>query len=1575
MNSRNKIPLIAIGISAGGLEALESFFKSVPKDIQAAIVIVQHLDPDHQSILHELISKFTDLDTVRISEGMDLKLNKIFVIPHDKDIMIRDGKFILENREKSSGGHFPINKFFISVKDEYAEKSIGVILSGAGSDGTEGLIAIKETGGLTMVQEPSTALYDGMPNNAIDTGMADIILAPDRMFEKIADYIECEFRQKTLISINEPETPELLKEIFYMIKKHTGHDFSDYKISTICRRIERRIVAKKILTLKNYVELLRKDTEEIITLYSEFLINVTGFYRDKKTFRYIEDNVIEEVISSATDNKIRVWVPACSTGEEAYTWAIMFRKYIDSNRLNSEIQIFASDIDTDALEKARDGKYSPAITDDLSDEILEEYFIKHDNCYEVKKSIREMIIFAEQNILQDPPYSRLTVVSCRNFLIYLNNSLQQKAISIFHYSLKTGGYLLLGDSESLGNSAKYFSIAEKKFKLFKKIESESALTRIWDVTKYQSGKTSSSMKITPEVSLSEIAKQTLLDNFSPTGIIINHNADILYVQGRTGKFLELSTGQASYNIISTAREGLKLPLANAITKAKTSFKEVKQKRIKVKTNGDYDLIDITVHPVKLQNLNSEFILVVFEESCDQIFPVSADTHDLSSTKTIGQLEKELQNAHEYLQSTVEELESANEELKSANEEAQSTNEELQSSNEELETSKEELQSLNEELLTTNYELQYKVKELTDINNDIKNLLGSTNIATVFLDKQLKIFRFTPCIKSIFELIDSDIGRSISHFHNNLDYGDLTKDAREVLRTLVPVEREVGTTDGNFYLMRMMPYRTVEDKIEGLVITFTDITLRKKQDIELNKYRDHLEEMVKLKTIEAMEKEEKFRIYIQNSPTAVFVVNGEGRYTYVNESGMKLLGYNLNELVQKSISDISKEGKISIFKRIKKERKINGTETEWKRKDGSLVSVLVDAVKVSDDEIIAFAKDISEIKETEAKLEFQKYRAQHYLDVAGVMILALDKKGNIILANKKCAEILEYDESDLPGKNWFDNFIPKKMNKEIKNVFSSVMKEGMANQEFYKNSVVSRSGEEKIIAWYNSLLKDEKGNTIGILSSGEDVTEKEKAETELKHLFKSMISAFVLFESVFDKKGNFVSYRFLYVNDAYENITGVKNDEVLGKTVHEVWPDTEPEWIKRYGRTAVTGKPGTFELYHDPTKKLYHCNVYRPWNNNKKFCVILEDITERKANEQNYRLLFSNIQSAFALHEIITDKKGKPKDYKFIDVNAEFENMTGLKKADVLGKRITEIFPGTENDPADWIGKYGEIAVKGGEERFENYSENLKKWFKITAYSPQKGQFATIFEDITERKSSEDKLKESNRDLEEFAYLISHDLKEPLRTISGFAKLLKDNYGNELDKKAGTYLDFISDGSAKMHKKIQDVLEFSKVSNIALRSAKTDLNIVFNEAKDNLSMLIKDSRAIIVNRGLPEIYVDRERMVELFQNLLSNAMKYSKDDIRCRITVSSKYEERSKEWTVSLKDNGIGISKKDFNKIFVVFKRPPGSSRYEGSGVGLAVCKRIVELHNGRIWIESEGKNKGSVLKFTLKEKRKIDDKS
>ena len=791
-----------------------------------AFIVVSHLDPNHISIMPELIQKSTRMKLFQAKDGMVVKPNHVYVAPANRDIGILHGTIQLIEPLEAHGFRLPIDFFFKSLSADLGEKAICIILSGMASDGTAGLKTVKSELGMVMVQDPKSAKFDGMPSSAIKTGLADYILAPEDMPDQLIRYISQKVKGVLLDKANvDGKFPDAFQKIFILIRTHTGHDFSNYKQNTIYRRVERRMNIAQLDNVQSYIRLLQENPSEIQNLFKELLIGVTNFFRDPESFEKLKKVLSELVISKPENSKIRIWIPGCSTGEEAYSVAIILRECMNEAKKNFNVQIFATDIDSDAIEKARIGSYT-GIEPDVSKERLKLFFTKDKGLYKIRKEVRELIVFAPQSVVKDPPFTKLDLIVCRNLLIYFNSELQKKVIPIFHYSLLPDGILFLGSSETIGGFVDLFSMIDKKWKFYKRRDSiYSAQPFIEFPVSHTIEKIyETPMKLVEVTNISRVAEKIILQSYSPNCVIISGNGDILYIHGRTGKYLELSDGEAKMNIYEMAREGLKKELPAMIRKVLSSKNSLTLEGIKVKPNGSTLLINLTIKPINEPAEMKGSLLLIFEDLKPQKkVPESKKIHyDKRSEKIIKELEHELKNTKEDLRSTIEELETSNEELKSTNEEMQSTNEEMQSSNEEMETSKEELQSLNEELITVNTELQNKNDELSVINNDMKNLLDSIDIPTIFLDNNLLIKRFTHHITKIVNLISSDIGRPINHIATNLKYDKFIEDAMEVLRSLSFKEIELQTKDGTWYQMRIMPYRTTSNLIDGLVITFTNI---------------------------------------------------------------------------------------------------------------------------------------------------------------------------------------------------------------------------------------------------------------------------------------------------------------------------------------------------------------------------------------------------------------------------------------------------------------------------------------------------------------------------------------------------------------------------------------------------------------------------------------------------------------------------------------------------------------------------------------------------------------------------------
>ena len=833
----SQFPIVGIGASAGGLEALEQFFTSTPKDTGMAFVVIQHLDPTHIGIMPELLQRSTQMKVLQVTDHLQIKPNQVYVIPPNRSMSVLNGFLYLFEPVETRGLRLPIDFFFRSLADDQQDKSVGIILSGMGSDGSLGLKAIKEKHGIVLVQDPASAKFDGMPQSAVNAVIADVIAAPNDLPAKLISFLNY-----SPLQTEKPESDEKsksnLEKIIILLRTQTGQDFSMYKKNTMFRRIERRMGVHQLDKIASYVRFVQENPKELDILFKEFLIGVTNFFRDAAVWEKLKEQVLPDLFDELPNGHVlRAWVPGCSTGEEAYSLAMVFKEaYANLNNYkNLTLQIFATDIDKDAIEIARKGYFSSNIVADVSPERINKFFAIEGDGFRINTAIREMVVFAPHNLVRDPPFTKLDFLSCRNLLIYLEPELQKKLMNLFHYSLNSGGVMLLGSAENNNSQAMHFASVDSKLKLYKRSVTP-ITTELLDFPsafispKKQNAEDSKSTKAAENIQA--LTDQLLLQHYAPASVLINQEGDILYITGRTGKYLEPAAGKANMNIYTMAREGLRTELPGAIRKAKQSTEMLHLRNIKVGSNGDTQFVDVKFQLISNPAAIKGAIIIVFNDVA-----VPPKTHGATEGKSQDSgveqaLEFELQYAKEELNSIREEMQTTQEELKSTNEEMQSTNEELQSTNEELTTSKEEMQSLNEELQTVNAELQAKIADYMMANNDMKNLLNSTDIATLFLDKELNIRRFTDQLTKIFKLRQSDIGRPFTDMVTDLKYPEIADHALEVLRTLMFKETSIETHDQRWFTVRIMPYRTFDDRIDGLVITFIEITNAKKLEIEL-----------------------------------------------------------------------------------------------------------------------------------------------------------------------------------------------------------------------------------------------------------------------------------------------------------------------------------------------------------------------------------------------------------------------------------------------------------------------------------------------------------------------------------------------------------------------------------------------------------------------------------------------------------------------------------------------------------------------------------------------------------------------
>jgi two-component system CheB/CheR fusion protein len=993
--------IVGIGASAGGIAAMRKFFPTVSPESGLAYVIIQHLDSEHESVLPSIIQRCTTIETATVVEGSQILPNRIYVIPPGVSVTIKESRFHITKMTASRVKRTPIDDFFISLAQEKGELATGVILSGTGSDGTIGLRAIKERGGLTLAQE--SAEYDGMMRSAVQSGLVDMILPAEEMAEKLVDYF---------MHVHKPPTEgervrrkrdvaDQLSRITALLRNRTGHDFSGYKDNTILRRIQRRMQVLQIDSSAAFYDRLRHDAQQLDLLFQDLLIGVTSFFRDPQSFETLDRLVISKLFEGRKpEETIRVWVPGCSTGEEAYSIAMLLRENAPNGAASPKLQIFATDIDERALEIARAGRYPATIATDLTPKRLKEFFSREDGTYRVASELRGICLFSAHNLLRDPPFSKVDLIACRNLLIYMGPELQEKVIPIFHYALRSGGHLFLGSSENVTRHARLFSTVDKISRVFQKRAGFGGLSLPeFPLTTSAKHPTTLSRQKPTTGSLQETAERVLLERYAPAYVIINAAGDLVYSSSGTGKYLELAAGVPDNNIFAMARRGLRMDLRAAIHKAVSTGEVAVQNKVNVITAGGRLTLSLVVQPIPPDGALDPLFMLIFRDA-DVIQPEfesdRAHTTDDVESANVNQLERELRETKERLQITTEELESSNEELKSSNEELSSINEELQSSNEELETSKEELQSINEELQTVNSELNIRVDELSRANNDMANLLESTQIATVFLDRHRCIKSFTPTARDLFRLVESDVGRPLAHVRPRFAADNLQADLEQVLQRLATIERQIEDAEnGRRYAMRVLPYRTVENVIAGVVVTFIDVTQIMRAEERIGALSHDLRNRV-----------DSLETLLDLVPVGIFIAEGgNGAQIRANRYAVELAGRAVTE--DKLVSmpadlpliaggEAVAPNEQPLMKAMRTGKPVPGYEAIIRRGDGSKADLMLSANPLFDEAgnvrgAIGALVDISSHKEAERGREQLLHELQHRVKNILAIINALTSR--------------------------------------------------------------------------------------------------------------------------------------------------------------------------------------------------------------------------------------------------------------------------------------------------------------------------------------------------------------------------------------------------------------------------------------------------------------------------------------------------------------------------------------------------------------------------------------------------------
>ena len=846
VHSTLPFPVIGIGASAGGMSALQHLFEHMPAVGEMAFVVVMHLSPKHPSSAAAILQRATSMPVEQVTSEVHIQPGHVYVIAPNVHMEMVDGLLRVSQLERPRGQHIAIDLFFRTLAEVHRERAIAIVLSGTGSDGAVGITRIKEQGGVTLVQAPGDAEHDGMPAAAIRTGAVDFVLPVGDMAQKLVELwqnakaIQLPPLSDGQLQAEAPPTEaeaataeDALQEIISMLLRHTGHDFRHYKRATVLRRIERRLQVRQVKTLPEYRDLLENDSHENKALLDDMLIGVTNFFRDREAFEALEREIVPELFKDkGPTDEVRTWVAACSSGEEAYSMAMLMADQAGLMEHPPAFQVFASDIDDRAIDSARAGIFPASIITDVTPSRLRQYFSKEDDRYRIRKSLRDRILFASHSLLRDPPFSRLDLISCRNLLIYLNRDVQMRVLQTFHFALKPGGYLFLGSSESAESVSDYFIPVDKKNRIYRARGGSRPLH-------YQNPSSAVYGTRLPEVSRPKLPgkrqfsyaelHQRALAQYAPPSAVIDHEGNIVHMSEQAGQFLRMAGGEPSRSLLALVLPELRLELRSAMYQVAQHHASVDCRPVDLAEKKELGTIAMTVRPFRDEEAETDFMLVLFnqiEHAPDKALPARQNgSHDV----VLAQLEAELQRRREQLQETIENSEISTEELRASNEELQAINEELRSATEELETSKEELQSVNEELVTVNYELKVKVEETGKANDDLNNLIASTDIATIFVDSGLRIKRFTPRAADLFSIISSDIGRSLLDLTHKLDYDGLAEDVSATFDTLRLVEREVRSSEGRYYIVRLLPYRTTEDRIEGAVMTFFDITARRKAE--------------------------------------------------------------------------------------------------------------------------------------------------------------------------------------------------------------------------------------------------------------------------------------------------------------------------------------------------------------------------------------------------------------------------------------------------------------------------------------------------------------------------------------------------------------------------------------------------------------------------------------------------------------------------------------------------------------------------------------------------------------------------
>jgi two-component system CheB/CheR fusion protein len=1298
--------VVGIGASTGGLDAFMELLRALPADTGMAFVVIQHLARACESQLPEILSKATTMPVVKAEENQRVEPNHVYVIPENTVMVIQRGTLHLGSRKGSDRPHYPIDVFLESLAAECGTSAVGVVLSGTGSDGTQGLRAIKSRFGTTFCQDEESAKYSGMPHSAIETGVADFVLPPLEIAGELGRLRSHPYLAAPAEQLDEPlaqdDEAADMRKILVGLKRATRVDFSQYKHSTIRRRLGRRLVVNHLSTVREYVEYLNRHPGEIHELYRDILISVTSFFREPEMFHALEQKIQNVLARRSANDPFRLWIPGCATGEEVYSLTILVSEITERLRKECPIQAFGTDISDFAIERARSGVYPEATVGTVSPERLQRFFSRIDSGYRIKQQIRECCVFSRHDLTVDPPFSQMDLVSCRNVFIYLSARAQRRIFPMIHYSLKPDGLFVLGSAETTGDRSELFAVVDSDNRIYSKRlvsgaisiergpEEEPLLSRSAGTVKPQ-------LPILAQLDLESRAARILSDLYAPSGVLINDEMTVLHFHGEPGFYLERGVGDTATNLLRMVRDALVFPVRKAVDAALATRQPAHEPDIEVTQNGETRRITLTVIPV---TNDANYCMVLFEER-PGTRRVPSSVEDPGGVE-LNQAQRELAETRDYLRRIIEQHSATTEELRAANEEARSGNEELQSTNEDLRTAKEQLQSSNEELNTINDELKHSNSELQIASNDLSNILNAAHIPIFMAGMDLRLRRFTPAAERLLGMTASDTGRVIGSSSDVFASAGLREMLANTLQTLNVQHKRAQAEDGRWFDIFARPYRTIDNRIEGGVVTFIDVDTATR----------------------ALDKAERARAFAEGTLETVqhplLVLDAELKIVSATSAFYRMFSLRPGDTIGRRI-DAAGNGRLNF-----------GEVAQ--RLDGAL----------------------------DRDIPFRDFEIIRDIPNAGTRRMRLNARRT----------------PALDGQHW-------------------------------------------------------------ILLAIEDVTDRqEAAEIQYRRIFESATDGIVVLDAP--------SGTVADVNPFFVELSRYSRGEMLGKRLDEI----------------------------------------PPFDGSDEARQLVSEVKERGTSR----------------HDSMT-----------------------LKTRD--GRELVV-----------------EIIANG-------------YWVK------ERSLIQLNVCDVTEKRRYEEDLRRSNLDLQQFAFAASHDLQEPLRTITSYLQLFRQDNQGKFGAQSDAQIQFISSAADRMRHLVLDLLGFSQVARSDLNFRMVSMEAILSGVMLSLQMAIDSSRARITFDHLPEVFADEHQISRLLQNLITNSIKYRSEETP-HIHISAK--EMGTDWAISVQDNGLGLDMKYADQIFTVFRRLHGRE-YPGTGIGLAICRRIVERHAGRIWVESEP-GTGSTFFFTLPRK-------